>query len=153
MTGNASLMPARSIPAPLWGLAGLMLVAALPAPASAASETFACYTEETGAWVNPRPRKGDVARIEVESKCDGDRLAHRARTFTKCAPRNCSWGWTPAEKIGSRPFMAVFATYSAYRFVEMKVNGNRMDIYVTYDFHDDRKSNAAYSFVLHRAED
>lgn len=153
MTGSPITLPARRLMAIALSLAGTIVLAAALSTSSQAAETIACYSEETGTWTNPNADPGDVIRVEIESHCVGKKVAYRTRTFTKCAPRDCTWGWTPGAKQGSGAFVATFATYSAYRYLEMKVNGDRAMVYVTYDFHDDRKPNQASSYVLHREDD
>ncbi|AXS39044.1 hypothetical protein [Breoghania sp. L-A4] len=115
-------------------------------------EFNACYAPETGVWRNRNARSGDVSRIEVETECQDNRLVHRTRTFTKCAPRDCTWGWTKGIRAGNGRFQAIYTTYSAHRFVELAVNDSRMDAYVENDFHDPRKKRERQSFTLRRAD-
>ncbi len=115
-------------------------------------EYNACYAPETGLWRNRNAQTGDISRIEVETECLDNRLVHRMRTFTKCAPRDCSWGWTPGARAGNGRFQAIFTTYSANRFVELAVNDTRMDAYLENDFHDPRKKRERQSYTLRRAD-
>ena len=115
-------------------------------------EYNACYAPETGMWRNRNARAGDISRIEVETECQADRRVHRVRTFTKCAPRDCTWGWTPGTRAGNGRFQAIFTTYSANRFVELAVNDSRMDAYLENDYHDPRKKRERQSYTLRRVD-
>ncbi|MDJ0931114.1 MAG: hypothetical protein QNJ43_10020 [Breoghania sp.] len=82
-------------------------------------------------------------------------MVHRVRVFTKCAPRDCTWGWgwTEGSKRGNGHFVATFSTFSAYRHVDMLVQGDRTRVSVTYDFHNDRKPNVLATYGLRRDDE
>lgn len=117
-----------------------------------ALEFRSCYSAETGVWRNRHAKAGDISQIEVETSCEGNRLVHRTRTFTKCAPRDCSWGWTPGIRGHNGRFTATYTTYSAHRYVDINVSDARMDAYVENDFHDRRKENKSGTYTLIRAD-
>lgn len=111
-----------------------------------------CYAQETGVWRNDSARPGDISVIQVETRCENNRLVHRTRTFTKCAPRDCSWGWTPGVRGTNGRFSAYYTTYSAHRLVDLRVNDQLMEAHVHNDFHDARKGEETSRFTLIRAD-
>ena len=115
-------------------------------------EFNSCYSAETGIWQNRNAKPGDISQIQVETRCEGNRLVHRTRTLTKCAPRDCSWGWTPGIRGRNGRFSATYTTYSARRFVRIAVNDTRMDATVQNNFHDERKQRQSASYTLVRTD-
>ena len=111
-----------------------------------------CYSEETGLWRNKNAKPGDVSQIQVETHCEGNRLVHRTRTFTKCAPRDCSWGWTPGVRGNNGSFTAFYTTYSAHRLVDISVYDAHMEAAVKNDFHDSRKDDKIARYKLTRVD-
>ena len=149
MSGISFSTRARALIAIGASLAGL-LTAWMVWPEPTEAETLACFIEETGTWTNRHARSGDITRVQVESQCKGNRLVHRVRVLTKCAPRDCTWGWAQGAKKPGGRFVATFATYSAYRYFQMDVTGDHALVSVTYDYHDERKDNEAASFRMVR---
>lgn len=152
MPGTPSFKSARMIMAATVTLAGALFATWLAWPVPSEAETIACFSQETGDWVNPHAESRDVSRVEIESECKGSRLVHRVRVFTSCAPRDCTWGWTRGEERGPNHFVATFSTFSAYRYIDMSVDGDRARITVTYDYHDDRKPKTVSTYSLRRED-
>ena len=150
MSGSPISRPMGAAMTAVAALAGIFAVTWFFWPEPTEAETIACFIEETGTWENPNARPGDVSRVQVESACEGSRLVHRVRVHTKCAPRDCSWGWTQGVEKSAGHFVATFSTFSAYRYFRMDVSGDRAKVSVTYDFHDDRKPDEVGSFNLRR---
>lgn len=111
-----------------------------------------CYSAETGSWENPKARPGDISRIEIETTCKNDLLVHRARTFTKCAPRDCTWGWTKGKRGPGGRFVAIYTTYSAHRFVELDISDDQAYAYLENDYHDSRKTRETATYTLSRVD-
>lgn len=64
-------------------------------------EGVACEKpREVGMWLNRAAGVKDVSSVEIEYFCPEDPVfgAWRVRLKTRCHPRDCTWGWSPAER-------------------------------------------------------
>ncbi|WP_321343490.1 hypothetical protein [Breoghania sp.] len=149
MKGTPITRSVRALMACVLAGIGMLTSGFILSPEPAQAETIACFIEATGTWVNPKARPGDVTTVEIQSHCEGGDLVHRVRVKTKCAPRDCTWGWTKGYVERGR-FVASFSTFSAHRLIEMQVAGDNALIYVSNDYHNARRQDENASFRLKR---
>ncbi|WP_146006484.1 hypothetical protein [Cohaesibacter celericrescens] len=103
-----------------------------------------------GTWVNPfAGYKSDITKLEIREICTAETVPHiQVKTYTACAPRDCTWGRAIAKETSGNRLTVSYNTFYAKRTVTVSINGRRMDAKVLDDFHDSRKPNGNRSFVL-----
>lgn len=133
-----------------WGF--LLLAAAVLTvdPGDAVAEDPACRVPETGHWRNPEAATKQIHRIEVASHCERGVIVVKARAFTKCAPRDCKWGWTDAIRTDNGRLTADFPGFFGARRVEMISMGDRMEVLVTVDPHDPLADDRFHGALMRR---
>ncbi|SDU47129.1 hypothetical protein [Stappia sp. ES.058] len=109
-----------------------------------------CRIPETGHWINPSARTQQIRRIEIESDCKSGQLVARMRAFTKCAPRDCKWGWTEVYRTSNGRLFARFAGFFGSREIQVIPMGNRIEALVTIDPHDPKEPDAFHAAILSR---
>ncbi|PLX37915.1 MAG: hypothetical protein C0606_06575 [Hyphomicrobiales bacterium] len=89
-------------------------------------------SSEAGTWVNPSAKVRELSSIELEYFCPEDPVygAWRMRMKTRCHPRDCSWGWTRAERRSVTTFLGSFQGFYTTSFVKLDVMGGRMSVEV-----------------------
>ena len=110
----------------------------------------ACEVPEVGSWWNEHARNKQVRRVEVESVCENERPVIRMRVFTRCAPRDCKWGWQPAYRTRSGRLAARFPGFFGARSIEVIFMGKRIEVLVTINPHDPRQTDDFHSAILTR---
>ena len=128
----------------------LALAGSLPACAESAPE---CTTPlAVGDWVHPRPKVGVISRLEIRHFCEPHKnYGHwKIRAFSKCSPRDCTWGWSAGQTEGRDQFYVGFQGFFGSRFINAKLVGRRMEVTVKIDHHDDRKADERYVVILER---
>ena len=110
-----------------------------------------CIKSQTlGTWTNPfAGNRSDLTKLEIRAICTKDTVPHiQVKAYTACAPRDCTWGRSIAEKKGDFGLKVAFRTFFAMRTVTVSINGRRMEAKILDDYHDPRKANEHRSFVL-----
>ena len=109
------------------------------------------HAAEYGNWVNADPNARGIARIELRdcqavTVCDGDICSIQydvgwvMRTYGKCSPSNCDWGWTSAKRrLSSGQIPGTYDQGFAKRYVYAKTSQYRpgqLWVYWRTDFTD-----------------
>ncbi len=107
-------------------------------------------SQAIGTWLNPfAGNKSDITKLEIWEVCSSETVPHlKVKAYTACAPRDCTWGRSIAQKADEQDIEVLYRTFFAKRLVKGSINGKRMDVVVYDDFHDPRKSDQQRSFVL-----
>ncbi|SNZ19720.1 hypothetical protein SAMN06265368_2812 [Cohaesibacter gelatinilyticus] len=107
-------------------------------------------SQAIGTWLNPfAGNKSDITKLEIWEVCSNETVPHlKVKAYTACAPRDCTWGRSIAQKADEQYVEVLYRTFFAKRLVKGSINGKRMDVIVYDDFHDPRKSDQQRSFVL-----
>lgn len=116
----------------------LLTLLALQPPAEAKDK---CRVAEAGRWINPGAAFQQIRVIEIESHCRGKQIVMRMRAFTRCAPRDCKWGWVDATRTRDGRVDAVFPGLFGAREIQVIAMEERVEALVTYRPHD--RSTAA----------
>ncbi|MEM5581549.1 serine/threonine protein kinase [Roseibium sp. AS2] len=106
--------------------AGFVLFLATP---SLAQRVY-CPLPEDGIWVNADAAPKEISRIEVESRCENERVLVRVRAFTSCIPRDCKWGWTRAEMRSDGAIQVLLIGFLSSKQLTLKVFGDLLDTHV-----------------------
>ena len=119
-------------------------IAALLFALMGAEPVAACNNQNfVGVWENPEARDKDVTRIEIVQDCrfsrKGSWLAKAEtiwtiRAWSRCRPRDCTWGRSLGRKEESGPLTAIFETFSATRYVELEASGKDLNLRYKIDF-------------------
>lgn len=107
----------------------------------------ACRIPEAGIWHAPHPAMRSLSKVEIEGECRGDDYAIRVRVFTRCAPRDCKWGWSEGVRIGSR-LVADFAGLLGRRKVTLTAMEDRMEAMVSSFPHSPTAPEEHYTVIL-----
>ncbi len=94
--------------------------------------------------------KSDLTKLEIREICTAETVPHiQVKTYTACAPRDCTWGGRSIARVTSEDGLTVtYRTFYARRTVTVSINGRRMDAKVLDDYHDSRKPDGNRSFVF-----
>jgi hypothetical protein len=107
-------------------------------------------SQAIGTWLNPfAGSKSDITKLDIWEECGQQTVPHlKVKAYTACAPRDCTWGRSIAQKADEHYVEVLYRTFFAKRLLKGSINGKRMDVTVYDDFHDPRKSDQKRSFVL-----
>ena len=125
------------------------LTVILTAPIAVAAENR-CRIPEEGRWYNPRAATQQVRIIEIESHCSGGRIVSRMRVFTRCAPRDCKWGWTDAIRLTNGRLLARFPGLFGAREVEIIPMNHRIEALVKIQSHTAGVQDGFHAAILER---
>jgi hypothetical protein len=106
--------------------AGFLLLSAAP---SLAQRVY-CPLPEDGIWLNPDAKPKEIARIEIDSRCENDAVHVRVRAFTSCIPRDCKWGWTKAEMRSDGAIRVLLIGFLSSKQLTIKAFGELLDVHV-----------------------
>lgn len=109
-----------------------------------------CRIPEAGHWYNSEARTQQIRRIEIESHCSGGIIVTRMRAFTRCAPRDCKWGWTDAIRLTNGRLLARFPGFFGAREIEIISMGSRIEALVKIDSHDPKVADSFHAAILAR---
>ncbi|MBA5776962.1 hypothetical protein H2509_07435 [Stappia sp. F7233] len=126
--------------------AALMIMAG---STDAVAEDRACRVPEAGTWKAHKPAMKSLSRVEIEGECRGEDYFLRVRIFTRCAPRDCKWGWSEGVRIGSR-VVADFTGLFGTRKVTLTAMESRMEAMVSSYPHDPTSPEEHYTVILGR---
>ena len=131
----------------VFGSAALLFALMSAEPASA------CNNQQfVGVWENPEAGNKDIVRVEIAQDCQFDAKGNwsakaetiwQIRVWSRCRPRDCTWGRTLGREDGSGPLTAVFETFSATRLLQLKARGNHLDVRYRIDFRSARQKDVA----------
>lgn len=136
----------------MWSLLipfAIALAVTLTAPIAVAAENR-CRIPEAGRWYNPRAAMQQVRIIEIESHCSGGRIVSRMRVFTRCAPRDCKWGWTDAIRLTNGRLLARFPGLFGAREVEIIPMDHRIEALVKIQSHTAGVQDGFHAAILER---
>ncbi len=119
---------------------------------SVSSETEArvyCPLPEDGIWVNPKAKAKELSRLEIETKCIDDQVLARMRAFTKCAPRDCKWGWTKAELREGGGLSVLLVGFLSSKYIQVRRFGDYLDTLVIDAAHDEAipRKKSTYNLI------
>ncbi len=109
-----------------------------------------CRIPEVGHWYNSAAQIQQIRRIEIESHCSGGLIVSRMRAFTRCAPRDCKWGWTQAIRLTNGRLIARFPGFFGAREIEIISMGSRIEALVKIDSHDPKVADSFHAAILTR---
>ncbi|WP_068311403.1 hypothetical protein [Polycladidibacter hongkongensis] len=109
-----------------------------------------CPPFEAGTWINKAADAKEPARVEIEVDCSIKPVELKARVFTRCAPRDCKWGWTSAYRRPDGVLTAEFSGFFSRKELTMRPLGNRLEISVYTHFEDGKRPSAYRSYKLER---
>ena len=102
------------------------------AAAVAQNNTQLCMQPpEVGVWQNEFAETHQVSRLEIAFHCDGNGPYGRweVRALMKCAPRDCTWGRTGAQRDEKGRLVSRFRTYNADRFLLFEARNGRLELF------------------------
>ncbi len=53
---------------------------------------------EIGEWRRASDTLKELVGVSIEAECVDGAAVYKARAFTKCAPRDCKWGWVEGQR-------------------------------------------------------
>lgn len=125
----------------------LILVAFSAPPADA---RIYCPLPEHGIWVNPHAKPKELSRLEIETRCVDETVYARMRAFTKCAPRDCKWGWTNAELREGGGLRVMLVGFLGSKVIDVRGFGSSLDAFVTDYTHGQSQVDQVKSYSLQR---
>ncbi|WP_209015356.1 hypothetical protein [Roseibium limicola] len=134
-------------------LSALLTMSVLPGltPSSAVAQgRIYCPLPEDGTWVNKTAAPKQLTRLEVETRCENDKVLARIRAFTSCVPRDCKWGWTKAEIREGGGFRVLLIGFLSAKLIDIRAMGDSLDAYVTEISHDPALPDDVKSYTLQR---
>ena len=107
---------------------------------------------EAGEWAHPRPDTNMLSSLEIEHFCTPDQRFGdwKIRAKSRCFPRDCTWGWSPAQRHGRDDLYAGFQGFYSTRFLLMRTYGDRMEVDVKIVYGDEKRPEKNYTVILHR---
>ena len=127
-----------------------------------AEPASACYNQQfVGVWENPEAAGGDIVRVEIAQDCQFDANGNwsakaetiwKIRAWSRCRPRDCTWGRTLGREDGSGPLTAIFETFSATRLLELNASGNHLDVRYRINYRNARQKDVAGVVRLMRVD-
>jgi hypothetical protein len=132
-----------------------LILGLLATPVAAPAQTVSSVCHEpplVGIWSNELATTYELSRLEITHFCNGDGPYGRwqVRAHMKCAPRDCIWGRTGAERDKDGKLIAMFRTYNADRFIRMTVSGDRLQAFVLMAPRDPAKRRKTEEITLFR---
>ncbi len=118
--------------------------------APSAEARIYCPLPEDGIWINPDAAAKELTRLEIETKCIDNRVQARIRAFTKCSPRDCKWGWTPAEVREGGGLRVMLIGFLGSKIIDVRAFSDRLDAFVTDVKHDPSLPGAVKSYTLRK---
>ncbi len=109
-----------------------------------------CMIAEAGEWFNGAAKTNQLRRLEIESECQAGRIVIRIRAFTKCAPRDCKWGWTRARRNGLGQLEVTFSGFFGARSMLLSQMGDRMEAAIALEYHDPLQLDRFETVILTR---
>ncbi|MTI04260.1 serine/threonine protein kinase [Roseibium denhamense] len=105
---------------------------------------------EDGVWENPDAAPKEISRIEIESRCENERVFTRVRAFTSCIPRDCKWGWTSAELRSDGAVQVILIGFLSSKQMTLKAFGDLLDTRVINITNDLSQPNVEKIYNLQR---
>ena len=115
------------------------------------NESAACdKPREVGTWVNKTAGVKDVSSVEIEYFCPEDPAfgAWRVRLKTRCHPRDCTWGWSPASMSDDDTLHAGFQGFYTTFFLTLRLSGS--DLLAEAEMHVENDPPDLRYYRLHR---
>jgi hypothetical protein len=131
---------------PILLAAGFLLLFSTPSSA----QRIYCPLPEDGIWINAEAEPKEISRIEVESRCEDDRVDVRVRAFTSCIPRDCKWGWTRAEMRSDGAIKVLLIGFLSSKQLTLKVFGDILDARVVNIVNDLSEPRKVRTYNLRR---
>jgi len=127
-------------------------VVALSGSIGVASANECTAPPEAGTWIHPRPKAGEISRLEILHFCEPDRVfgQWKVRAHSRCSPRDCTWGWAAGQRQGRDGLYAGFQGFYGIRFVTMAIFADRMQVDVRVIYHDTKRDDESYVVILQR---
>ncbi|WP_068085057.1 hypothetical protein [Polycladidibacter stylochi] len=116
--------------------------------AQAASSS--CRPSEAGTWVNEQARPKQLSGLQIEAQCSGIDLSFRARAFTRCAPRDCKWGFTKGKRRQDGVLQFLFTGFFSSKTIVVRPMGQRLEVSVTTHFDDPSKPQILENYILEK---
>jgi hypothetical protein len=130
---------------------GLIFVAFLLSGLTGAGAQSACFDAPlAGTWVNADADIQDLVKLRIIYQCTQEETESGlivpgarwyVRAWAKCYPANCAWGLIRARIGPKGNLQASFSTFSADRFLQIKMNGEKISVQVIVNYRDARRQN------------
>ncbi|MBO6756510.1 MAG: serine/threonine protein kinase [Roseibium sp.] len=109
-----------------------------------------CPLPEDGIWINPDATAKEITRIEIETTCIDEQVQARMRAFTKCIPRDCKWGWTPAELRDGGGFRVLLVGFLSSKELRVRAFRDVLDVQMLETPHDPARPDKREVYNLQR---